>query len=42
MGKISPATVQFIKLGEAGEWEQQCLSEGTLRFGYHNLCVDDQ
>ncbi|WP_243208634.1 hypothetical protein [Pantoea sp. EKM10T] len=46
MEKISPATVQFIKLGEAGEWEQQCLSEGTLRFGYHktpdNLCVDDQ
>lgn len=46
MEKISPATVQFIKLGEAGEWEQQCLSEGTLRFGYHktpdNLCVDDR
>jgi hypothetical protein len=44
MEKIIPATVQFIKLGEAGEWEQQCLSEGTLRFGYHetpdNLCVE--
>lgn len=46
MEKISPATVQFIKLGEAGEWEQQCLSEGTLRFGYHetpnSLCVEGQ
>lgn len=46
MEKISPATVQFIKLGEAGEWEQRCLSEGTLRFGYHetpnSLCVEGQ
>lgn len=44
MEKIIPTAVQFIKLGEAGEWEQQCLSEGTLRFGYHetpdNLCVE--
>ncbi|VTO24583.1 Uncharacterised protein [Klebsiella variicola] len=44
MEKITPASVQFIKLGEAGEWEHQCLSDGTLRFGYHetpnSLCVE--
>ncbi|MEJ0050052.1 MAG: restriction endonuclease [Methylovirgula sp.] len=35
----------FIKLGEKGEWESECLRDGTLRFGYHatphNLCLDD-
>ena len=44
MDKIIPTAVHFIKLGEAGEWEQQCLSDGTLRFGYHetlnSLCVE--
>lgn len=44
MEKITPTVVQFIKLGEAGEWERECLSNGTLRFGYHetpdNLCVE--
>ncbi len=33
----------FIKLGREGKWEDECLREGTLRFGYdetpHNLCV---
>jgi hypothetical protein len=32
----------FIKLGDGGRWESQCLNEGTLRFGYrhipHELC----
>lgn len=46
MEKIGPATVQFIKIGEAGEWGQQSLSEGMLRFCYHktpdNLCVNDR
>lgn len=44
MEKITPTVVQFIKLGEAGEWERECLSNGTLRFGYHetpdNRCVE--
>jgi hypothetical protein len=44
MEKIIPIGIQFIKLGEAGEWERQCLSDGTLRFGYHqtpnSLCVE--
>lgn len=24
----------FIKLGKGGEWERDCLDEGTMRFGY--------
>ncbi|KNC91237.1 hypothetical protein [Trabulsiella odontotermitis] len=46
MEKIIPTVVQFIKLGEAGEWERQCLSDGTLRFGYNqtpnSLCVEER
>lgn len=34
--------VLFIKLGEGGRWEAECLKNGTLRFGYrevaHDLC----
>lgn len=44
MERINPAAVKFIKLGLAGEWEQQCLSEGIIRFGYHetpdHFCVE--
>lgn len=33
----------YIKLGRGGEWEAECLRDGTLRFGYHetphDLCV---
>lgn len=32
----------FIKLGEGGRWEAECIREGTLRFGYqeipHSVC----
>lgn len=32
----------FIKLGEGGRWEAECVREGTLRFGYqevpHSTC----
>lgn len=32
----------FIKLGEGGRWEAECLRAGTLRFGYrevpHDIC----
>ena len=28
-------TVRYIKLGKGGKWETQCLSTGTLRFGFH-------
>ncbi|SIT49264.1 conserved hypothetical protein [Paraburkholderia piptadeniae] len=43
MSSLKPSAVKFIKLGYGGEWEAQCLSSGTLRFGYHetpdDLCV---
>lgn len=33
----------FIKLGEGGRWEADCIRDGTLRFGYrevpHELCA---
>jgi len=36
----------FIKLGEGGVWEPQCLAEGTIKFGYHNtpqdLCLEGE
>lgn len=32
----------YIKLGQSGEWENECIREGTLRLGYrelsHELC----
>lgn len=38
--------VYFIKLGPSGEWEQECLTEGKLRFGYHETphkaCLDGE
>jgi len=33
---IAPEKIRFIKLGEGGEWEQSCLSESTIRLGYHS------
>lgn len=34
--KLPPETkAYFIKLGEGGEWEGACLSDGTIKFGYH-------
>lgn len=39
---IQAARAVFIKLGEGGCWEAECLTTGTLRFGYrqipHALC----
>lgn len=46
MNKITPSAIKFIKLGIAGEWEQDCLSSGTLRFDYrqtpNELCVEEK
>lgn len=34
----------YIKLGEGGGWEAECIRSGTLRFGYHDVphqaCLD--
>jgi hypothetical protein len=39
---VTASRALFIKLGEGGMWETECLREGTLRFGYqevpHALC----
>jgi hypothetical protein len=43
-----PSTTKayFIKLGERGAWEEACLENGTIRFGYHDtpqeLCLTRQ
>lgn len=31
--RIDPNNIRYIKLGEGGKWEKQCIDQGTLRFG---------
>lgn len=31
---IRPKQVRYIKLGQAGMWERECLSRGIIRFGF--------
>jgi hypothetical protein len=31
---IRPKDVRYIKLGEGGGWEQECLEKGIIRFGF--------
>lgn len=42
MEPVTTNTALFIKLGEGGRWEAECLQTGTLRFGYrevpHPIC----
>jgi hypothetical protein len=35
MTKVTASKAYYIKLGMGGEWEAECLKEGTLRFDYH-------
>jgi len=37
MTKIEADSACYIKLGQSGEWEEECLRDGTLRLGYHDL-----
>jgi hypothetical protein len=30
---IHPSRVRYVKLGEAGKWEKECLANGIVRFG---------
>jgi hypothetical protein len=43
MTPVSAQKALFIKLGEGGMWEAECLRNGTLRFGYqevpHTICT---
>ncbi len=34
MDHVTASHIYFIKLGPGGEWEQECLRDGVLRFGY--------
>jgi hypothetical protein len=45
MNKIKPKRILFIKLGEGGKYEQDCIeAKQTLRLGYsevdHELCIN--
>ncbi|WP_152180827.1 hypothetical protein [Xanthomonas sp. LMG 12459] len=34
--KIAPRSVRYIKLGEGGSWEKDCIARGLLRFGFQS------
>lgn len=34
---IGATQILYIKLGVSGEWEAECIRQGTLRLGYHEL-----
>jgi len=34
MERITARKALYIKLGRGGKWEDRCLSDGTMRFGY--------
>lgn len=43
---ISPKRVRYIKLGEKGKWEKECIAKGIIRFGFgsankerYSLCL---
>lgn len=37
MAPVTADRALFIKLGEKGRWESDCLRDGTLRFGYQEI-----
>jgi hypothetical protein len=37
---ISPSRVRYIKLGEGGAWEAECLAKGIIRFGFGSEKAD--
>ena len=45
MDKIAVSDVKYIKLGQSGEWEAECIESGIIRFGYHEtpheLCLNE-
>lgn len=46
MEKIHATEVKYIKLGEGGEWEHECLTSGIIKFGYHKtphkMCLEEK
>jgi hypothetical protein len=39
--RIEATEVYFIKLGRGGKWEEECLRDGILRFGYDEASHED-
>ena len=43
MPRVKAETALYIKLGRGGDWEADCIKNGTLRFGYretpHDACL---
>ena len=37
MAEIDASNALYIKLGESGIWEADCIRDGTLRLGYREL-----
>lgn len=37
---IDPTRVRYIKLGEGGKWEKECISEGIIHFGFGSGTAD--
>jgi hypothetical protein len=40
LAQIHPAQVRYIKLGEAGRWEKECIDGGIVRFGFGSARTD--
>ena len=34
LAETHPAQVRYIKLGEGGHWEKECIEKGIVRFGF--------
>jgi hypothetical protein len=34
LSEINPVRVRYIKLGEAGRWEKECIEKGIVPFGF--------
>ena len=45
MKKVEATEAYFIKLGDKGRWEEECIKNKTIRFGYshldHTACVEN-
>jgi hypothetical protein len=39
--QIAPQAVRYIKLGEGGLWEAECLARGIIRFGFGSFQPSD-
>jgi hypothetical protein len=37
---IHPARVRYIKLGETGRWEKECIEQGIIRIGFGSAKAD--